>query len=192
MIVKDCILEASRYLGDDEVASIIKKIENNKDLSQKEEEKYRNYLGAFNVATATIVVEELGLTSVEKLTSDENSKIDYDAFDERVYEVLKVVDKKLDRVVDYYSLPFALYVPNKNREYLVRYKYLPKKVDSLDGEVLISPLVVPSVLAKLMVSDLLLARGSYEEASIWKSEYRRSLSFALSKRAVKLPPRPLL
>ena len=175
MRAKECIKLAASFLADKKMEELLDKCteENIENFTGGEQKLLGSYLGAFNIAVKTIAAEEISLTNVERLVSDSEARIFYSAFNSDVYEIKMVVDKELDAVVDFFSLPFGVYVPKAGREYLVRYKYLPREVESIEDEVELDPRVNKTLVAKLMASDLLMAKNVYDEASLWRSEYKK-------------------
>lgn len=192
MIAIDCLRLVANFLSDSKMCAILDKLEEDSEavLTQAEKQKLGFYLNSLNVAISTISVEEIPLVDEVVVASGADSKIDYSAISARVYEVLEVVDEKTRMRSQFYALPFSLYLPKPLTPYVIKFSYLPAKVKSVFDEVGVSSLVVDSVVAKLMASDILLAKNSYDEASIWKSEYRKAIgAVKLRRKRMCLPYR---
>lgn len=194
MVALDCVKITAGFLSDVVMLEILEKIEEDSgaSLTKAEKIKVREYLGAVNIALSTIAVEEMNLRNKKIVVSTDEAKINYSDLCDRLYEVEKVFDLRLG-CVDFYALPFSLFVPKPNTEYEVCFKYLPKKVETLFEEIEISPLILPEIIARLMASDILLSKNSYDEASVWREEYRKSMASAKvnNKRRI-LPYRKLV
>lgn len=195
MKVVDVIKIASVLTSDQKMQEVIDKITlNTQSLTSEEERLAQFYLSSFNLAVKTIASEDLGVFEIEKLVSDDGCKINYDRFGEEVFSIKEVVDKRLDARVEFFALPFSLYVPMANREYLVKYAYLPKKPSSLQEEVAFPPYWTAKLVAYLMASDIFLSKALYDEHSYYKNEYIKTLKKVVSKKASArvLASRPLM
>lgn len=190
MQVFDCVLAAANFLSDTNMIDILCRIsgDDGASLSDAEKKKVNSYIGAFNIASATVAAEEVPLYDEKVVVSDGDAKIDYGALSDRLFEVCGVKSYLTEVRCDFYALPFALFVPRANEKYIIRFKYLPVKAKTLFDQIELSPLVLPEVLAKLMVSDILLSKNSYDEASVWRNEYRRAIGSVLQKKRRSLIP----
>ena len=113
-----------------------------------------------------------------------DSRVEYAALDERVYEILEVTDDSGAKV-EFYSLPFSLYLPKAKAKYRVKFKFLPRKVENLSDAVEILPFVPLSAIAYLMVSDILLAKNLYDESKYWFTRFESIMTQAVSSRRMR-------
>ena len=187
MKVKDVIKNAAIYLADRKMLDLLSgKLcgdANEEVLTNSELKEVLYYVASFNLATRTIASIDLPVFNIEKVKSDSEAKIDYSNFGEEVYEVCEVVDKSLDSFVQFFALPFSLCVPCKNREYLVKYSYLPEKVGSVQDTIILPKEYAENLIALLMASDIFLSRSSYEEHAYFKNEYKKLLGLICSKKS---------
>ena len=184
MKVIDVIRRAIDFVGDLKMEEILKKLEYADSLTSDEELVQQKYINGLNLAVDTIASRYYSSIAKTKVVSDDDSKIAYADLDERVYEVVKVVNKS-GVAVEHYSLPFSLLVPKPNTEYEVSFKFLPAKVESLFDQVQVLPIIDEKIVAFLMASDLCLACGQYTESKFWFSEFERGVSQAIASRRMR-------
>ena len=155
-----------------------------KEIDEKNEEVVKRYISALNIAVDTISTKYYSLIKRMDLVSDGEAKISYDALDGRLFEVVSVTNKR-GQEVEYFSLPFCLYLPEAYRSYEVKYKYLPEKVTSLDSDLPVLPFVSKETIGYLLASDLCLSRGMFEESKFWFNAFENSINRALSSRRAR-------
>lgn len=148
-----------------------------------DEKILKNYINSLNIAVDTIYSRYYFNTKTMNVVSDSESRVPYEALSERLFEIIKVKNKRGEEV-EFYSLPFSLYLPKPLTEYVVSFKFLPRKVVSIDDEVEVLPFISIKAIAYLMVSDIYLARGMYDESKFFFSKFEADITGAIStKRA---------
>lgn len=179
MKVVDVCYEAGLLLGDKKLTSLIEsKIKKDEidGFSAEEVKKIDEYLCSFNFAVRSIASEDLPIFNIEKIKTDNEGKVLYDDFLYEVYRINSVVDKTKDKRVQFLALPFSVYLPSINKEYFVKYSYLPAKVTSINAEIELPREWTGKLVSYYMASDILLKKASYEEHSFFKKEYVKALA----------------
>ena len=128
MTVRECASEVAQILGDKDMERILKM---DGELEDDDQVIVNRYLNGLNIAVDTIASRYYTSVREVNVRADEENRIDYDSLASRVYEIVSVKDSLTGQGVDYYTLPFCLYVPNGNKEYSVRFKFLPEKIRRL-------------------------------------------------------------
>lgn len=197
--VCEYLYEAGSLIGDKAMLEILKlheeSLANNTqiELSVSQRDRLKRYINALNIALSTIATQYLHLYNLTSCVSNSDAKIDYPLIGENLYEIIKVKESATNKVVDFFALPFSLYLPKKNTSYDILYSFLPKRLKSLDEEVESFSEVPLRVVSLLMASDLSLASMLYDESKIladkFEKEMSRIIGFRLRK---KLPVAPLI
>lgn len=182
MTVLECVSEVVGILGDAEMVPVI---EGETELTTDQVKLKNRYISGLNIAVDTIASRYYASVREVRVVSDEERRIDYNALSPRVYEVLSVREANGGQGVDYYTLPFCLYVPNAKKEYVVKFKFLPEKCEDLDEEIDLLPFVSPRAVVYLMVSDILLSKNIYDESKFWFSKFESEMTQAVSNRRMR-------
>ena len=182
MKVLDCVSEVAHILGDSEMESVIN---GDGELSQEQRKLKARYIAGLNIAVDTIASRYYTSVREIKVVSDSDQRIDYSALASRVYEVVSVREANGGQGVDYYTLPFCLYVPCAKKEYFVKFKFLPEKCEGFDDEVELLPFVSPRAVVYLMISDILLSKNIYDESKFWFSKFESEMTQAVSSRRMR-------
>lgn len=130
---------------------------------------------SINLAVETITSSEVSLVAEEKITSDAEGKVSLDAFSKGVYEVFDVFGENSGESVDFMLMPFHLYLPQKNTNYLVKFRAGSKRVSGLDDQIEVAPFIGVGVLARAVVYEYLLSKNCYSEATFWKESFEDAL-----------------
>lgn len=184
MTAKECVGFVVSLVNDREMEKILEKLDAGETLSNDEKKLEKRYISGLNIAVDTISSRYYSCEKEVRVVSDNEQKILYEALSPRVYEVLSVKEAS-GQDVDFYTLPFSVYVPKIKHEYKVKFKYLPQKVDSLADEVNILPFVPVRAVAYLMASDLLLTKNLYDEARFWFNNFESVMNQVVAKRRVR-------
>ena len=184
MIARDVIKEVMRLVGDFDGEDILNKIDENSSLDANETKCLNRYISGLNIAVDTIASKYYTTTKEVFVTSDSEKRVEYTALDERVCDIISVRDLS-NLNVEFYSLPFSLFLPKKHTRYLVKFKFLPKKVTNLTDEVEILPFVPLLSISYLMASDIFLAKNLYDESRFWFSKFESSISSAVASRRMR-------
>lgn len=182
MTVKECVSEVAEILGDKEMQDLLKK---EGELTDEERSVVNRYLNGLNISVDTIASRYYTSVREVKVVADEESRIDYNALSSRVYEIISVKDSVSGRGVDYYTLPFCLYVPTGSKEYLVKFKFLPEKCVALEDRVELLPFVSIRAVVYLMVSDMCLSKNLYDESRFWFNKFETVMTEAVTKRRMR-------
>ena len=182
MTVRECVSEVAEVLGDKEMQDILNKYG---ELSADEKQAVNKYINGLNIAVDTIASRYYTSVREVKVLADEESRVDYNALSSRVYEIISVKDSLSGRGVDYYTLPFCLYVPTGSKEYLVKFKFLPEKCVSLEDKVELLPFVSIRAVVYLMVSDMCLTKNLYDESRFWFNKFETVMTEAVTKRRMR-------
>ena len=184
MVAREIINEVAHMVGDLEFVKILEKIDSAEELSVVETKQVGRYVSGLNIAVDTIASKYYLNVKEVAVTTDNEARVDYSALDDRVYEIVKVKND-CGCLVEFYSLPFSLYLPKRNTKYFVKFKFLPKKVETIDDEVVILPFVPVRAICYLMVSDILLAKGLYDESRFWFSKFESVITQAVNSRRMR-------
>lgn len=184
MKARDVIELVSNLIGDQDIEAILVKKDSNEELTGQDEKKLNRYISGLNIAVDTIASRYYQNIKTVKAVSDEEQRIPYEALDERLLEVVEVLDR-VGRKVEFYSLPFSLYLPSRNSEYLVKFKYLPKKVVEIKDEVEVLPFVSNRAIAYLMASDIMLSKNLYDESKFWFNSFDSIMTQAVATRRMR-------
>lgn len=130
---------------------------------------------SINLAVETITSSEVSLVAEEKITSDAEGKVSLDAFSKGVYEVIDVFDVNSGKSVDFMLMPFHLYLPQKNANYIVKFRAGSKRVSGLDDQIEVASFIGVGVLARAVVYEYLLSKNCYSEATFWKESFEDAL-----------------
>ena len=182
MLVREVASAVAEILGDKEAEGAINKIG---ELTEDENKVVTKYINGLNIAVDTIASRYYTSVRETRVQADIEDRIDYDNLSSRVYEVISVKDALTGQGVDYYTLPFCLYVPSGNKEYLVKFKFLPDKCTSLDDSVELLPFVSSRAVVYLMVSDMMLGKALYEESRFWFNKFETLMTEAVSNRRMR-------
>lgn len=182
MTVRECAKEVSQILGDKEMEEILSK---NEELTTEENDIVSRYLNGLNIAVDTIASRYYTSVREVRVRADEEMRIDYNSLASRVYEIVSVKDSLTGQGVDYWTLPFCLYVPSGSREYLVKFKFLPDRCTSLDDNVELLPFVSIRAVVYLMVSDMCLAKNLYDESRFWFNKFETIMTQAVANRRMR-------
>lgn len=184
MVARDIINEVSHMVGDLEFNQILEKIDGDEELSAVQQKQVDRYISGLNIAVDTIASRYyLNLKEVA-VTTDNEARVDYSALDDRVYEIVRVKND-CGCSVEFFSLPFSLYLPKRNTKYFVKFKFLPKKVEHIGDDVCILPFVPVRAICYLMVSDILLTKGLYDESRFWFSKFESVITQAVASRRMR-------
>jgi len=178
----EVIEDVARLVGDKDVLDVLLKPSD--ELTEKETKAIRRYLSGVNIAVDTIASRYYANLREVVVSSDNEAKVEYLALDERVCEIMSVKDAG-GFEVDFFSLPFHLYLPKKNSKYLVKFKFLPRKVEKIDDELEILPFIPLSAISYLMASDIFLAKNLYDESRFWFSKFESVINQAVSSRRMR-------
>lgn len=181
MQARECVEMAVGLVADRNMEKILEKIDQGKELLEVESALVKKYMSSINIAVDTIASRYYETRAEKDAVSDSEKKIDYSLLADRIYDVVRVTDAAGGQV-EFYQLPFNLYVPQKNTLYTVEYKYLPKKAVGLDSELELLPVVPSKAVAYLMASDISLARGLYDESKFFFSKFDSEMTQVVSRR----------
>ena len=184
MTAWEVIVETARLIGDKELETIIDKSQAGESLTAEENKKLKRYISGLNIAVDTIASRYYMNLREIKVTSSSDARVEYSELDDRVYEIVNVHDES-GVAVEFYSLPFSLYLPKRNTRYLVKFKFLPRRVEEVSDEVMILPFVPITAICYLMVSDIMLAKNLYDESRFWFSKFESCINKAVSSRRMR-------
>lgn len=184
MTVDEIISYTSNLIGDKSIEKIADKIRNEEAITSSERREFKRYLTGINVAVDTIASQYYTLEREIFVTSDGESSVEYSSLADRVCDVLSVRDMSGARV-KFYALPFSLYLPKPKTRYLVKFRYRPKKVNNIDDELELLPFVPIEAVGYLMASDIVLAKGLFDEAKFWFSKFESVMQRVLSGRRMR-------
>ena len=182
MVVREVALEVAEILGDKDAEKTINK---NGPLTDDENKVITKYINGLNIAVDTIASRYYTSVRETRVTADNENRIDYDKLASRVYEIISVKNALNGQGVDYYTLPFCLYVPSGGRDYLVKFKFLPEKCLNLDDNIELLPFVSSRALVYLMVSDMLLSKALYDESRFWFNKFESIMTEAVTNRRMR-------
>ena len=185
MKVKDCIEFAVGLTHDHDLKEVLKKVDSGQELTEEEGAILSRYINGVNIAVDTIASRYYQNIKEVTVKSDLECRVMYQALDERVYEVVSVKEKQTGVDVDFYTLPFSLYLPKGNTEYVVRFKYLPTKALSSDDELEVLPFVPLRAIGYLMASDIYLSKSLYDEAKFWFNSFENEINGAVARRRMR-------
>ncbi|MDE6757673.1 MAG: hypothetical protein K2O95_07880 [Clostridia bacterium] len=180
MLLKEVIMTALTYLGDDEIAI---------DANIVKHPKLDTLLRCANIVIKEIATDYLPLTATEQ-AEVKDGRISYDALSRRVLEVLTVKDADTDVRSAFRHTPSALELVNRDMKRAnVKYNYLPTDVN-LDEECPLSPLVSAKTAAMGVCSEFCLIEGMYEQSIVFSERYKEDLRCAVRKKGeIKIKPR---
>lgn len=190
----DAIKLCADLIGDNKLKSTTEKFTSDTELDAQEKKQLNYYTSVFNLALRTIASEDLPLVKLENVLADENGKVYYRDFSEEVFMIKDVVDKKKNMRAQFFALPFSVYLPEGNREYLIKYFCFPTKIENLLAEAELPPYYTEDLVALLMASDILLALSSLDDHTFFLGEYKKKVSkikFNLSGR-MTIPTKALI
>jgi len=182
MTVLECVSEVAKILGDTEMEPVM---DGSVELTDEQVKLKNRYITGLNIAVDTIASRYYTSVREVRVVSDSDQRIDYGALSPRVYEIVSVREANGGQGVDYYTLPFCLYVPSAKKEYVVKFKFLPEKCEDFDDEVELLPFVSPRAVIYLMVSDILLSKNIYDESKFWFSKFESEMTQAVSNRRMR-------
>ena len=158
------------------VQSVNGESENTKsEFSDGVKKEIEKLIESINLAVETITSSEVSLVAEEKITSDAEGKVSLDAFSKGVYEVIDVFDVNSGKSVDFMLMPFHLYLPQKNANYIVKFRAGSKRVSGLDDQIEVASFIGVGVLARAVVYEYLLSKNCYSEATFWKESFEDAL-----------------
>ena len=180
MLLKEVIMTALTYLGDDEIAL---------DKSVVEHPKLNTLLRCANIVIKEIATDYLPLTEQEQVEV-KDGRINYDSLSYRVLEVLSVKNAKTDAKSLFRHTPSCLELVNKDIQLAdVKYNYMPIDV-GIDDECPISPLVSAKTVAMGVCSEFCLIEGMYEQSVMFSDRYKEDLRGAVRKKGeLRIKPR---
>lgn len=184
MKVIDCIKTVVNLIGDQDMGAVIEKIESGEELVDSDTKILNRYINGLNIAVDTIASRYYQNIKTVRVVSDSEQRIPYEALDERLYEVLEVVGPAGSKV-EFYSLPFSVFVPKKLTQYTVKFKYLPKKASQIEDDVEVLPFVSERAIGYLMASDIMLSRNLYDESKFWFNNFDSIMTQAVATRRVR-------
>ncbi|MDE6614740.1 MAG: hypothetical protein K2K24_04440 [Clostridia bacterium] len=180
MLLKEVIITALTYLGDDEIAL---------DGNIVQHPKLNTLLRCANIVIKEIATDYLPLTSTEQVEV-KDGKISYDSLSRRVLEVLSVKDANTEIKSLFRHTPSCLELDNKNiKKADVRYNYMPTDA-GIDDECPVSPLVSAKTVAMGVCSEFCLIEGMYEQSVMFSDRYKDDLRCAVRKKGeIRIKPR---
>lgn len=184
MTVDEIISYTSNLIGDKAIEKISDKIRDEEAITPSERKEFKRYLTGINTAVDTIASQYYTLEREIFVTSDDESCVEYSSLADRVCDILQVKDMSGSRV-KFYALPFSLYLPKPKTRYLVKFRYRPQKVNFIDDELELLPFVPIEAVGYLMASDIVLAKGLYDESKFWFSKFESVMQRVLSGRRMR-------
>ncbi len=180
MLLKEVIMTALTYLGDEEVAL---------DGELVRHPKLNLLTRCANIVLKEIATDYLPITIEEEAVVKEG-RISYDAFSRRVLEVLTVKDAKTEIKSVFRHTPSALEIANKDmKRAKVKYNYTPADID-LGEQCPVSPLVGVKTVAMGVCSEFCLIEGMYEQSVMFSERYKEDLRGAVRKKGeIRIKPR---
>lgn len=180
MLLKEIIMTALTYLGDEEIA-----IDNN----IVKHPKLNTLVRCANIVIKEIATDYLPLAMIEQVEV-KDGRISYDALSRRVLEVLSVKDMNTDIKTVFRHTPCNIELVNKNiKRAEVKYNYMPTDVE-LDEECPLSPLISAKTAAMGVCSEFCLIEGMYEQSIVFSDRYKEDLRCAVRKKGeIKIKPR---
>ena len=182
MKARECIEFAVSLVHDKDAEGMLSAVE--EELTDEQKVILKRYLSGVNSAVDTIASRYYDSEKEVRVTSDIEQRISYNALDERVYEIVWVKEMGGSKV-QFYGLPFSLFVPKRNHEYVVKFKFLPAKATGLDDELEILPFVPMRAIGYLMASDICLSKNLYDEAKFWFNNFESVLNQAKTARRMR-------
>lgn len=184
MIARDCIDLAVALTADRDAENLLEKLDKSEQLSESESKKLSKLIAGVNIAVDTIASRYYETVKTKTVTSDAEQKVPYEALAHRVYDIIEVRDSAGFKV-DFYTLPFNVYLPKKSTEYTIKFKFLPEKISTVTAELELLPIVSVKAVAYLMASDIYLSRGLYDESKFWFNNFDSLMTQAISGRRVR-------
>ncbi|MDE7336795.1 MAG: hypothetical protein K2N32_01620 [Clostridia bacterium] len=180
MLLREVIMTALTYLGDEEVALDGKLVKH---------PKLNLLMRCANIVLKEIATDYLPLAA-EEAVDVKDGRISYDAFSRRLLEALVVKDANTETKTVFRHTPSALEIKNKDiKRANVKYNYMPMDA-GLDDECQISPLVSEKTVAMGVCSEFSLIEGMYEQSVMFSERYKDDLrSVARKKGEIRIKPR---
>lgn len=141
----------------------------------------RRLINSLNLATEKISMIAVSDIKSEVLKTDVEGKISLDLFDGDILNVLNCIDVSSGKGVDYLLMPFHLYLPSAEKEFLIKYRSSVKKIKSLLDVVDVPRVIQPGVLARGVAAEYLFSKNCYDEAEYWRSCFEETLKWAVVK-----------
>lgn len=164
--VKDAILTAAAELG---FADTVQAYFDG--TSQEGEAEVEALLRCFQLVENELALDYLPLYAEEEVETG-TGVVPYDAFSRTIVRIVKVTDEWGN------DAPFTLfpeYLKTQGGKCKIRYAYAPEKKE-LDGESDYHLYVSARLLAYGMAMEYALARGMFEEASVWDKKYKDAIT----------------
>lgn len=180
----DVICRVAEILGDNELDSIITKKQAGEELSTKEEKRLSRAINGLNIAVDTICSRYYSCSKTVHAISDNDAKVSYKSLASRVYEIEEVTTVVGEKV-EFYALPFSVYLPASNCAYNFKIKVLPTRVTAISDEVEVMPFIDDVTIAYLMISDIMLSVSSFDESKFWFSKFEERMIEILSRRRTR-------
>ncbi len=180
MLLKEVIMTALTYLGDEEVAL---------DGELVRHPKLSLLSRCANIVLKEIATDYLPITIEEEVVVKEG-RISYDAFSRRVLEVLTIKDANTQIKSVFRHTPSSLEVVNKDiKRAKVKYNCTPADID-LEEQCPVSPLVGVKTVAMGVCSEFCLIEGMYEQSVMFSERYKEDLRGAVRKKGeIRIKPR---
>ena len=180
MQLKEVIMTALTYLGDEEIAVDDKIVKH---------PKLDALVRCANIVIKEIATDYLPLISYEQVEV-KDGKISYDALAYRAIEVLSVRDADTDIKSVFRHTPSYIQLVNKDMKRAdVKYYYIPKDV-GLDDECPLSPQVSAKTAAMGVCSEFCLIEGLYEQSIVFADRFKDDLRSAVRRKGeITIKPR---
>ena len=113
--------------------------------------------------------------NTELVWSNENCIISLKSLQCPAHEMLKVVDKAINKSEQAKCYPTYIEVKQANAEYYVTYRYQPEYIDNITDSVILPAYITEVVLAYGVVSDILLANNNSELANCYNEKFIKAI-----------------
>lgn len=182
MTVGNILSTSAFLLGDEKLSNKIDQhLKDDTPFSKEEKEEVDKLLKCYNITIQELSEEYLPLTFTEELKSDTN-KFYYKDFKKVPIEIKSVYRS----VIPLNFKVFPTYFVTDGNTCTVKYCYLyMPKTDLKEHCEYENSLITKRIIAEGVVSEMLLNKGMFEQALLWRDRYTKSLQNALLKRKIK-------
>jgi hypothetical protein len=175
MRVKDIVLKACDFIGNEELPEILQSGETD-GLSEEQSEELSTLIKCFNLVRNEVATEYKNIVKIEKFTT-ENGKVDFDKFSFGVVDILAVKDKVGD---DVKFKVFDDYLTANATEIEVYYSSSPKEL-TIDDE--FTSNLPERVFAYGVAKEYYFLQNLYDDAEVWNGRFKNSLQSLLKKKS---------
>ena len=164
-MLKDILLKTAELINRDDLIEGL----NNTNNSPSIQNDICRLISYYNYTLETLCENYFNLIITQKISSDNNKKINYFNFTYKPLKILKVANNNKQVFFSEYSKYIT--VPEANNFYEITYKFLPDKITSLNSNTTLPKGITEKIICYGIASEFLASKNQFEKSEYWNNKF---------------------